>query len=98
MPGLRQQFFEYMGLPSLQPLGVEISSARGIFLYGPGGKDYIDLVSGVSVSNLGHQHPEIVKAVQEQAGRYMHVMVYGDLIQSPQVELAEMLARLLPPP
>jgi acetylornithine/succinyldiaminopimelate/putrescine aminotransferase len=98
MPGLRQQFFEYLGLPSMQPLGIEISSARGIYLYGPDGKDYIDLVSGVSVSNLGHQHPDIVEAVREQAVKYMHVMVYGDLIQSPQVELAEMLAKLLPNP
>jgi acetylornithine/succinyldiaminopimelate/putrescine aminotransferase len=96
MPGQRQLFFEYLGLPSLQPLGIEVSSAKGVFLFGPDGKDYIDLVSGVSVSNLGHQNPYIVKAVQDQAEKYMHVMVYGDLIQSPQVELAEMLAKLLP--
>lgn len=96
MPTQRQLFFEYLGLPSQQPLGVEISFARGIYLYGPDGKDYIDLVSGVSVSNLGHQHPEIVQAVKDQAERHMHLMVYGDLIQSPQVGLAEVLASLLP--
>jgi acetylornithine/succinyldiaminopimelate/putrescine aminotransferase len=93
----RQLFFEYLGLPSLKPLGVEISSARGIFLYGPVGKDYIDLVSGVTVSNLGHQHPAIIRAVKEQAEQYLHLMVYGDLIQSPQVKLAGLLASLLPP-
>jgi acetylornithine/succinyldiaminopimelate/putrescine aminotransferase len=93
----RQMFFEYLGLPSAQPLGIEILSARGIYLYGPGGKNYIDLVSGVSVSNLGHQHPEIIRAVKEQTDQYMHIMVYGDLIQSPQVKLAEKLASLLPP-
>lgn len=92
----RQLFFEYLGLPSLQPLAVEISSARGIYLYGPDGKDYIDLVSGVTVSNLGHQHRDIVQAVKDQAERYMHLMVYGDLIQSPQVKLAESLAACLP--
>lgn len=96
MPGQRQLFMQYLGLPSIRPLGVEISSANGVYLYGPDGRDYIDLVSGVSVSNLGHQQPDIVKAVQQQAAKHMHVMVYGDLIQSPQVELAEMLALLLP--
>jgi len=93
----RQLFLQFMGLPSLNPIGLEISSSRGIYLYGPDGKDYIDLVSGVSVSNLGHQHPDIVKAVQDQAEKYMHLMVYGDLIQSPQVELARTLAMNLPP-
>jgi acetylornithine/succinyldiaminopimelate/putrescine aminotransferase len=92
----RQLFFEYMGLPSLKPLGIEIASAKGIYLYGPDGKDYIDLVSGVTVSNLGHQHPAIIEAVKNQADKYLHLMVYGDLIQSPQVKLAEKLASLLP--
>jgi len=96
MPGQREMFYNYLGLPSLKPMGLEISSARGIFMFGPHGEDYIDLVSGVSVSNLGHQNPEIVKAVQDQAGSHMHLMVYGDLIQAPQVELAEMLAGQLP--
>jgi acetylornithine/N-succinyldiaminopimelate aminotransferase len=96
MPGQRQLFMQYLGLPSLRPLGVVISSAKGVYLYGPDGEDYIDLVSGVSVSNLGHQQPDIVKAVQQQAAKHMHIMVYGDLVQSPQVELAEMLAQLLP--
>jgi acetylornithine/succinyldiaminopimelate/putrescine aminotransferase len=78
-------------------MGLEISSAKGIYLYGPGGKDYIDLVSGVTVSNLGHQHPEIIRAVKDQADQYMHLMVYGELIQSPQVHLAKALAGVLPP-
>jgi acetylornithine/succinyldiaminopimelate/putrescine aminotransferase len=93
----RQLFYEYMGLPSARPAGLEISKARGVFLYGPDGKDYIDLVAGVTVSNLGHQNPDIVSAVKEQAANYMHLMVYGDLIQSPQVDLAAKLASLLPP-
>jgi len=97
MPSQRQLFFEYLGLPSSRPLGLEISSARGIYLYGPDGNEYIDLVSGVAVSNLGHQHPEIIQAVKDQADRYMHLMVYGEFIQSPQVQLAEALAGVLPP-
>ena len=55
------------------------------------------MVSGVAVSNLGHQHPEIIRAVKDQVDRYMHLMVYGELIQSPQVQLAEALAGVLPP-
>jgi len=97
MPSQRQLFYDYLGLPSSRPLGLEISSARGIYLYGPDGKEYIDLVSGVAVSNLGHQHPEIIRAVKDQVDRYMHLMVYGELIQSPQVQLAEALAGVLPP-
>ncbi len=97
MSSQRQLFYEYLGLPSSRPLGLEISSARGIYLYGPDGKDYIDMVSGVTVSNLGHQHPDIIRAVKDQVDRYMHLMVYGDLIQSPQVQLAEALAGILPP-
>jgi len=97
MPSQRQLFYDYLGIPSSLPLGLEISSAKGIYLYGPEGKEYIDLVSGVAVSNLGHQHPEIIQAVKDQVDRYMHLMVYGELIQSPQVQLAEALARVLPP-
>ena len=96
MPTQRQLFFEYLGLPSSRPLGLEISSAKGIYLYGPDGKDYIDLVSGVAVSNLGHQHPEIIRAVKDQVDRYMHLMVYGEFIQNPQVRYAERLASILP--
>lgn len=92
----RQLFYEYLGLPSSHPLGIEISKAKGVYLYGPDGKDYIDLVAGVTVSNLGHQHPDIVNAVKDQAEKYMHLMVYGELIQSPQLKLAEKLASLLP--
>jgi acetylornithine/succinyldiaminopimelate/putrescine aminotransferase len=97
MPTQRQLFFEYLGLPSSRPLGLEISSAKGIYLYSPDGKDYIDLVSGVAVSNLGHQNPYIIRAVKDQVDRYMHLMVYGEFIQSPQVRLAEALAAVLPP-
>jgi acetylornithine/succinyldiaminopimelate/putrescine aminotransferase len=75
---------------------LEIERAEGSFLYGPDGKDYIDLISGVSVSNTGHRHPAVVTAVKEQADRYMHLMVYGEVVQSPQVLYASRLASLLP--
>jgi acetylornithine/succinyldiaminopimelate/putrescine aminotransferase len=76
---------------------LEIERAEGSFLYGPDGRDYLDLISGVSVSNTGHRHPKVVEAVKLQADSYMHLMVYGELIQGPQVRYAARLASLLPP-
>ncbi|MBM3434880.1 MAG: aminotransferase class III-fold pyridoxal phosphate-dependent enzyme, partial [Bacteroidetes bacterium] len=92
----KELFFRYLGLPSATPVGIEIDKASGIYLYDEAGKEYIDLISGVSVSNIGHCHPEVVTAVSLQAGKYMHLMVYGEYIQSPQVLLAKKLCELLP--
>jgi acetylornithine/succinyldiaminopimelate/putrescine aminotransferase len=78
-------------------MGLEIEYARGIRLYDPRGKSYIDLISGVSVSNVGHAHPFVVDAIKEQAEFYSHLMVYGEYIQSPQVLYAAQLAAQLPP-
>jgi acetylornithine/succinyldiaminopimelate/putrescine aminotransferase len=75
---------------------LEIVKAKGIYMYGPDGKEYIDLISGVSVSNTGHGHPKVVAAVKEQVDAYMHLMVYGEIIQNPQVRYAESLAAILP--
>jgi acetylornithine/succinyldiaminopimelate/putrescine aminotransferase len=75
---------------------VEIESANGVFLFGPDNKKYIDLISGVSVSALGHSHPRIIQAVKDQADKHMHLMVYGEFIQSPQIEYATLLAENLP--
>ena len=75
---------------------VEVARAEGSFFYTPEGKRYFDLVAGVSVSNVGHANPEVVKAVQQQAADYMHVMVYGEMVERPQVEYATRLAELLP--
>ncbi len=97
MPSLRQLFLDHLGQTSPTPLMLEIERAEGSFLYDSNGKDYLDLISGVSVSNTGHCHPAVVAAVKEQAGRYMHLMVYGEVVQSPQVRYAERLASLLPP-
>ena len=93
----RRLFLEYLAQTSPFPLQIEIEKAQGCILYGAEGKEYIDLISGISVSNVGHCHPKVVKAVQNQAAKYMHLMVYGEIIQGPQVKLAEKIAHLLPP-
>jgi len=76
---------------------IEIVRAEGIYMYGPDGQVYMDLISGVSVSNTGHSHPAVIAAVKNQVDLYMHLMVYGEIIQSPQVKYAEKLAGILPP-
>jgi acetylornithine/N-succinyldiaminopimelate aminotransferase len=93
----RQLFLLHLGQTSPSPMMIEIVKAEGIYLYGPDGKEYIDLISGVSVSNTGHCHPRVVEAVKNQVDAYMHLMVYGEMIQSPQVKYAERLAAILPP-
>ena len=75
---------------------VEVARAEGSFFYTPEGKRYFDLVAGVSVSNVGHANPDVVLAVQKQAADYMHVMVYGEIVERPQVEYAREIAQLLP--
>ncbi len=75
---------------------VEVARAEGSFFYTPEGKRYYDLVAGVSVSNVGHANEAVVRAVQEQAARYMHIMVYGEMVEAPQVEYATRIAQLLP--
>jgi acetylornithine/succinyldiaminopimelate/putrescine aminotransferase len=92
----RELFYRYMGLPSANPLGIEMVRAEGIYIYDKQGKRYIDLVSGVAVSNTGHGNKEVAKAVKEQIDKYMHLMVYGEYIQSPQVQLAKELTSKLP--
>ena len=93
---LRRQFLTHVGQTSPSPLLVEVERAEGVFFYTPEGKRYYDLVAGVSVSNVGHANPAVVRAVQEQAARYMHIMVYGEMIESPQVRYASLLASRLP--
>ncbi len=92
----RQLFLQHVAQTSDFPLQLEIEKAEGIYMYGKNGESYIDLISGVSVSNLGHRHPSVVKAIKEQVDKYMHLMVYGEYIQSPQVKFAELLTDNLP--
>ena len=92
----RQLFYKILAQTSDSPLGLEISHAEGVFLYGPDGRKYYDLVSGVSVSNAGHRNPEINQAIIGQLDKYSHLLVYGELVQSPQTRYGEFLVSLLP--
>ena len=92
----RQLFLNHVAQTSAAPLMLEIERAEGMYMYGADGKKYLDLIAGISVSNLGHSHPEVVKAVKEQAEKYMHLMVYGEFVESPQVKYAKRLTEFLP--
>lgn len=93
---MRRAFFQHVGQTSPSPLAIQIDKADGVFLYSRDRK-YLDLVSGVCVSNVGHNNPEVVQAVRAQAGDYFHLMVYGEMIEAPQVLHAQLLASVLPP-
>ena len=93
----RQLFLRYVAQTSDSPVMLEIERAQGMYMYATDGTRYMDLISGISVSNLGHCHPVVVEAVQKQAARFMHLMVYGEYVYSPQVRFAELLCQQLPP-
>ena len=95
---LRKQFLRHVAQTSPAPQLIEVERAEGVFFYTPEGKPYYDLISGVSVSNVGHGNNAVVEAVQRQAADYMHIMVYGEMVERPQVELARLLAETLPEP
>jgi acetylornithine/succinyldiaminopimelate/putrescine aminotransferase len=95
---LRQKFLAHVGQTSPQPLMVEVARAEGVYFYAPDGKRYFDLIAGVTVNNVGHGNAAVVEAVQRQVADYMHVMVYGEMVERPQVRFAERLAGLLPAP
>ncbi|MCB0410573.1 MAG: aspartate aminotransferase family protein [Flavobacteriales bacterium] len=92
----RQLFLNYQAQTSDFPLSIEIEKAEGMYMYDVEGKRIMDLISGISVSNIGHRHPKVIEAVKEQLEKYTYLMVYGELIQSPQVKLAQLLASQLP--
>ncbi|MFB5946290.1 aspartate aminotransferase family protein [Albibacterium profundi] len=81
---------------SNSPRLTEIVSAEGVYLYGPAGEKYLDLVSGFAVNNIGHRHPKVVQAIKDQVDQHLHVTVYGEFVQTPQVKLAERLVSILP--
>ena len=93
---LRNQFLQHIAQTSPAPIGLEMERAEGIYIYDTDGKEYIDMISGFSVANIGHSNPKVVKAVQDQAAKYMHLIVYGEYIQQPQVSYAKLLTELLP--
>ncbi len=90
-------FFKHLAQTSPAPIGLEISSAKGIYLFSTEGKKYIDLISGISVNNIGHAHPEVLKAIERQSTKHLHIMVYGEMIQEAQVNFAKTLCDQLPP-
>ena len=94
---LRNIFLQHIAQTSPAPIGLEMERAEGIYIYDTDEKEYIDMISGFSVANIGHSHPKVIQAVQEQAAKYMHLIVYGEYIQQPQVAYAKLLAELLPP-
>lgn len=95
---IRNLFLRHVAQTSPAPLMIEIADAKGMYLHTSGGQRIMDLISGIGVSALGHCHPAVVEAVQQQAARYMHTMVYGEFLLTPQVMLAKRLADLLPDP
>lgn len=95
---LKTAFADHVAWTSDAPLGLSVEHASGATMTLTDGREIIDLISGIAVSSLGHCHPEVVAAVREQVGRHMHVMVYGEFIQSKQVEFASKLTSVLPDP
>jgi putrescine aminotransferase len=93
---VRQLFLRHVAQTSPSPLGIEVEKAEGLYLYGTNGEKWLDLISGISVSNVGHRHPKVIEAIHAQLEKYMHLMVYGEYIQLPQVILAKQLASVIP--
>jgi acetylornithine/succinyldiaminopimelate/putrescine aminotransferase len=91
----RQLFFNHVAQTSDFPLALEIDHAEGVYMYGKDGKSYLDLISGIGVSNVGHRHPKVLKAIYEQLDKHMHLLVYGEFVQGTQVLLAKALAETL---
>lgn len=95
---MKSDFYKYQTQTSPHPLAMEVSHANGSYIYDINNNAYLDFVAGVSATPLGHNHPKVIKAIKEQLDKYMHVMVYGEYIQKPAVELAKLLANNLPYP
>lgn len=94
----RELFLQHVAQTSAAPLALEIVRAEGALLYDAAGREYIDLIGGISVANVGHRHPEVIRAIHHQLDAYLHIMVYGEFVETPQVQYAKLLADLLPGP
>ena len=94
----RQLFLQHQAQTSDFPLLLEIERAEGVYMYGPDGRRYLDLISGIGVSNVGHRHPRVLEAIRNQLDKYLHLMVYGELVQAIPAELAQALVQTLPAP
>ncbi len=96
MREIQTSFYKHLAQTSPHPLDLEIERSEGIYLYSTDGKRYMDLIAGLAVSNIGHRHPHVIRAIKDQADRYLHVIPYGEFVQGPQVKLAEKIISLLP--
>lgn len=92
----RELFLRHVAQTSTAPLALEITKAEGAILRDVNGKEYIDLIGGISVANVGHRHPKVIDAIHQQLDSYMHIMVYGEFVEAPQVQYAHYLAQHLP--
>lgn len=92
----REIFLRHVAQTSTAPLALEIVKAEGSLLYDVTGKEFIDLIGGISVANVGHRHPKVIQAINRQLDAYLHVMVYGEFIETPQVQFAKLLTDDLP--
>ena len=94
----QRQFLQLVAQTSEEPLMVEVAGAEGCYIYDQKGKKYFDLIAGIGVSSIGHRHPAVIDSIKSQADKNLHVMVFGEFIQTPQVKLAEALCKTLPDP
>ena len=92
----KQFFLDHIGQTNEQPFLIEVDRAEGIYIFDKNGKPYMDMISGVSVNNIGHRHPTVIEAIKNQIDKHLHVMVYGEFIQDSQNELAKELIEVLP--
>jgi len=96
MQDYRSSFYDHIAQTSDTPMGLEIERAKGCHIHTTDGRTFVDLISGIAVSSLGHRHPNVIKAIQKQLDSHLHVMVYGEFIQKPQSEFAQLLCDQLP--
>ena len=92
----RELFLKHVAQTSPAPLALEIVKAEGCRMWDATGKEYIDLIAGISVCNVGHRHPKVLAAIHEQLNKYMHLIVYGEFVETPQVQYAKLLTDHLP--
>jgi len=93
---MKSDFLKYQAQTSTNPLALQVKKAKGSYVYDINNKKYLDFIAGISANTLGHSHPKIIEAIKNQVDSYLHVMVYGEFIQKPQVALAKLLAKNLP--
>src|SRR5688500_12460127 len=93
----RELFLRHVAQTSVSPLALEVKKAEGCYLWDVSGKKYLDMIAGISVCNVGHRHPKVIRAIKKQLNDYLHVLVYGEMIETPQVQYAKLLTDHLPP-